>query len=71
MKNPDENTDEINDKGVNTKLKILNKTPYNKITLYQEYTVCFKISEEEKTKANKYGYARRAWVKLLIILSQP
>ena len=31
--------------------------------LSQEYTVCFQVIKEEKTKLNKYGDARHAWVK--------
>ena len=50
-------------KGV-SEFKLLNKTAYNELILAQEDTVCFHIIEEAKTKANKYGDARQAWMKL-------
>ena len=43
----------------------LNNTAYNKIIIYQEDTVYFKIGKEEKMKANNCINARQSWVKLL------
>ena len=51
--------------GVNSTLKIIIKTAYNELILYQEYTVCLEVASEAKPKANKYGDTRRAWLKLL------
>ena len=36
----------------------------NELILSQEDTVCFQIVKEAKTRANKYGGARRVWLKL-------
>ena len=49
-----------------SEFKLLNKTAYNELILPQEDTVCFQIFEEAKTKANKYGDARKAWMRLSI-----
>ena len=47
-----------------SELKLLNKTAYNELRLEKEDTVCFQIFEEAKTKANKYGDAGQAWIKI-------
>ena len=44
-------------------MKLLNKTSYSKLTLAQEYTICFKIIEEPKIKENKYGNSIQVWIK--------
>ena len=49
-----------------SEFKLLNKTAYNELILPQEDTVCFQIFEEAKTKANKYGDAIQAWMRLSI-----
>ena len=43
---------------------LINNTAYNELALAQEHTVFFHIAEEAKTRANKYGDARHAWMKL-------
>ena len=40
-----------------SELNLINKTAYNELILAQEYTVCFQIVEEAKTKDHKYGDA--------------
>ena len=42
------------DKVVTDTFKFLNKTDSNALIISQEYTVCFQISGEAKTKYNKY-----------------
>ena len=43
---------------------ILNKTSYKEPIILQEYTICFQITEESKTKENKYGDTRQEWIKI-------
>ena len=51
-------------KGVSDKLNVFNKTEFNGFILSQKDTVHLQILLEAKTKANKYGDERRAWVKI-------
>ena len=48
-------------------MNFINETAYNYLILAQEDMVYFNIIEEAMTKANKYGDARKGWMKLSII----
>ena len=58
-----DDADKIKDEEVTTELKLLNKKAYNELILSQEYMICFQITEEDKKKSNKYGNARKMWMK--------
>ena len=47
-------------------VKLLIFIAYNELILTQEDTVLFHTIEAAKTKANKYGDARKAWMRLSI-----
>ena len=59
VKNPVDDTDKTNYKGVNSTLKPLYKRAYNELILPQEDMVCLHFLEEVKTKANKHEDARQ------------
>ena len=44
-------------------MKLLNITAYNDLILTKEDMVCFHIVDKARTKANKYGDARQAYIK--------
>ena len=49
----EDNADETKDNGVTAALKLLNKTPHNKLILAQEDMICFQVIEESKKKKIK------------------
>ena len=61
---PVDNAGKTKYNGLTATLKLLNNISYNKLILAREDKICFLIMEESKTKENKYGDTRQAWIGL-------
>ena len=64
METQEDDTDEMNGKRVTATLNILNKMEHNKIILFQDGTICFRIVKEAKAEKIPSGDASKSWDKL-------